>query len=138
MKSYTINTLKLCRHSGIANHSITHSITLIKKEFKACEQSFSFFHQITVLKFGLSTFKNVCVIYFIEGHFKMVKNAFYFISKALFVLNIFKFFFMFKSLQNLKIFDVTTWLTNNCNKHVAQYLTKQSQPDNESRSFNRI
>ena len=76
MKSYTINTLKLCRHSGIANHSITHSITLIKKEFKACEQSCSFFHQIIVLKFGLSTFKKVCVICFIESHFKMVKNAF--------------------------------------------------------------
>ena len=32
MKSHTINILKLCRHSGIANPSITHSITLIKKE----------------------------------------------------------------------------------------------------------
>ena len=32
MKSHTINILKLCRHSGITNPSITHSITLIKKE----------------------------------------------------------------------------------------------------------
>ena len=32
MKSHTTNILKLCRHSGIANPSITHSITLIKKE----------------------------------------------------------------------------------------------------------
>ena len=36
MKSHTINILKLWRHSGIADHSIIHSITLIKKEFKAC------------------------------------------------------------------------------------------------------
>ena len=35
MKSHTINILKLCWHSGIANHSITHSISLIKKELKA-------------------------------------------------------------------------------------------------------
>ena len=43
MKSHTINILKLCRHSGIANHSIAHSITLIKKELKACIQSFFIF-----------------------------------------------------------------------------------------------
>ena len=23
---------------------------------------------------------------------------------------------------NIKIYDVTTWLTNNCNTHIAQYL----------------
>ena len=31
--------------------------TLIKKELKACVQSFSFFHQIIALKVGLLTFK---------------------------------------------------------------------------------
>ena len=25
---------------------------------------------------------------------------------------------------NLKIQDATTWFTNNCNTHIAQYLTK--------------
>ena len=25
---------------------------------------------------------------------------------------------------NFKIHDVTTWLTNNCNRHIAQHLTK--------------
>ena len=59
MKPHTINILKLCSHSGIANHSITHFITLIKKELKACVQSFSFFHQMIALKVGLSTFKKV-------------------------------------------------------------------------------
>ena len=30
-----------------------------------------------------------------------------------------------------KIYDVTTWLTNNYKTHITQYLTKQRQPDNE-------
>ena len=25
---------------------------------------------------------------------------------------------------NFKIYDVTAWLTNNCNTHIAQYLEK--------------
>ena len=37
-----------------------------------------------------------------------------------------------------KIHDVTPWLPNNCNTHIAQYLTKQRQPDNETWSINRI
>ena len=98
MKSHTINILKLCRHSGITSHSITHSITLIKKELKACVQYFLFVHQMIVLKVRLSTFKKNCVICFIEGPLKMVKNGFYFIIKALFLLKIFKFLHMFKFL----------------------------------------
>ena len=35
--------------------------------------------------------KNNCVISLIESPLKMIKNAFYFILKALFVLKIFKF-----------------------------------------------
>ena len=58
--------LKLFRHNGIANHSIRNSITLIKKEPKACVQSFSVFHQMIALKVGLSTFQTICVICFIE------------------------------------------------------------------------
>ena len=55
----------------------------------------------------------------------MMKNAFYFILKALFVLKIFKFLsWLFghvgkrpdwKDEVNFKIYDVTTWLTNNYN-----------------------
>ena len=30
------------------------------------------------------------------------------------------------------------WLTNNCNTHIAQYLTKRKQPDNKTWSINRI
>ena len=90
MKSHTINILKLCKHSGIANPSITDSVTLIKKQLKACVQYFSFFHQMIALKVELSTFTNNCVISFIESPLKMMQNAF-FILRTLFVLKIFKF-----------------------------------------------
>ena len=30
-----------------------------------------------------------------------------------------------------KIYGITIWLTNNYNTHIAQYLTKQKQPDNK-------
>ena len=43
------------------------------------------------LKVGLSPSKKNCVICLIENPLKMMKNAFYFILKALFVLRIFKF-----------------------------------------------
>ena len=42
-------------------------------------------------KVGLSLYKKICVICFIESSVKMMKNAFYFILKALFVLKIFNF-----------------------------------------------
>ena len=41
--------------------------------------------------FGLSPSKKICIICFTESPLKMMKNAFYFILKALFVLKIFKF-----------------------------------------------
>ena len=60
---------------------------------------------------------------------KMMKNAFYFMSKALFVLKIFKFFPLYfgrvakrldkKDEVNFKFYDVTAWLTNNSNTHIA-------------------
>ena len=63
-----------------------------------------------------------------------MKNAFYFASKALFVLEIFKllsrlFGHVVKRLDkknkvNFKFYDVTSWLTNNWNTHIAQCLEK--------------
>ena len=44
-----------------------------------------------------------------------MKNAFYFILKALYVLKIFK--FLSRLFGNVGV-------TNNCNTHIAQYLTK--------------
>ena len=43
------------------------------------------------IKVGLTLSKRFCVICLIEIPLKMMKNAFYFIFKALFVLKIFKF-----------------------------------------------
>ena len=45
----------------------------------------------TILKVGLSPSKKICVIYLIESFLKMMKNAFYFILKALLVLKLFTF-----------------------------------------------
>ena len=69
-----------------------------------------------------------------ESPLKMMKNAFYFTSKAVFVLKIFKFLsWLFahvaerldkKDKVNFKFYNVTAWLTNNCNAHIAQYLEK--------------
>ena len=63
-----------------------------------------------------------------------MKNAFYFILKALFVLKIFKFCLdvlgMYekqldlKDKFNFKVYDATAWLTKNCITHITQYLTK--------------
>ena len=44
-----------------------------------------------LLKVGLSPSKKICVICLAEGPLKLMKNAFYFTLKALFVLKIFKF-----------------------------------------------
>ena len=64
----------------------------------------------------------------------MMKYTFYFSSKALFVLKIFKlsssrFGHVEKRLDqkdkvSFKFHDVTAWLTDNCNTHIAQYLDK--------------
>ena len=43
------------------------------------------------IKVGLSPSKKICVIFLIESPLKMMKNAFYFILKALFVFKLFKF-----------------------------------------------
>ena len=44
----------------------------------------------------------------------------------------------YKDKVNFKIYDVTAWLTNNCNTHTGQYLTMERQPDNEDCSVNEI
>ena len=64
-----------------------------------------------------------------EVSLKMVKNTFYFTSKALFVLKIFKFLsWLFgqvskrldkKDKVNFKFYDITAWLANNRNTHIA-------------------
>ena len=62
-----------------------------------------------------------------------MKNAFYFILKALFILEVFTFFWFFgyvekrldkKAKVNFKIYDVIDRETNSCNTHIALYLKK--------------
>ena len=70
----------------------------------------------------------------------MMKNAFYFTLKARFFLKMLKFLsWRFRHAEkrldytdkaNFKIYDVTTWLTNNSNTTVVQYLKKQRQSGN--------
>ena len=85
------------------------------------------------LKLGLSPSKKNVFVCFNESRFQMMKNAFYFILKALLFLKILSFCLDFlviyknemkKEKVNFEIYDVTTWLTSNYNKHIAQYLTK--------------
>ena len=64
----------------------------------------------------------------------MMKDAFHFILKAVFVLKVSKFLSRLfrhkeKHLEkkdniNFEFYDATTWLTNNYNTNIAQYLTR--------------
>ena len=75
----------------------------------------------------------------------MMKNAFYFTSKALFVLNMFKFLSgLFghvakrldsKDQVNFKFYDLAAWLTNNCNTRIAQYSRSK---DNQTMKFGQL
>ena len=63
-----------------------------------------------------------------------MKNVFYFMLKALFVLEIFKFLswrfgYAIKRLDkkanvSFKIYDVTDWIIDNYNTYIVQYLKK--------------
>ena len=64
----------------------------------------------------------------------MVKDAFHFMLKTLFVLEIFTFLSLLfdyvekwldnKVKVNSKIYDVIDWTSNNYNTHITQYLKK--------------
>ena len=83
------------------------------------------------LKGALSDLRQILTT---ESPLKMMKNAFYFTSKAFFVLKIFKFLsWLFghvskrldkKDKVNFKFYNVTTWLANNCNTQIAKYFEK--------------
>ena len=77
-----------------------------------------------------------------------MKNAFYFTSKSLLVLKIFKFLSWhfghvakrldMKDKVDFKIYDVTAWFTNNFNIYIVQYLEKEGETDNEIWSVNKM
>ena len=64
----------------------------------------------------------------------MMKNAFYFMLKVLFVIEIFKFLSSFfgyvekrpnkKAKVSFKVYDFSGWITNNYNTCIFQYLKK--------------
>ena len=76
----------------------------------------------------------------------MMKNAFYFTLKALFVLKIFNFLslvfgyvgkrFDLKDKVNFKIYGVTTWLTINCYTLIAQYISRSK--GNQAMKFGQL
>ena len=43
-----------------------------------------------------------------------------------------------KDKVNFKIYDVTTWFTNNFNTYIVQYLEKERETDNEIWSVNKM
>ena len=71
---------------------------------------------------------------------KMMENAFHFTLTTLFVLKMFKFLsWLFRHVEkwldskdkvNFKIYDITTWLTNNWNTQIDQYFKKNRQSGN--------
>ena len=86
------------------------------------------------LKVGLSSSKKVVFICFNKSPLKVLKHAFYFMSKALFVLEISTFLYWLfghiekrpekKTKVNFKTYDVTGWATNNYNTFLVKYLIK--------------
>ena len=82
--------------------------------------------------------KKNCIICFIESPLKIMKYAFYFILKALFVLKILRFLSqLLVNMENGLIRKIRLTskvmtsqpglqtITNSYKKHIAQYLTKQ-------------
>ena len=82
------------------------------------------------LKSGSHLPRKFFIICFNDSPSKMMKNAFYFVLKALFVLKIFKFLFWLfghvektawlKRYVNIEIHDLTAWLIKNYNTHFTQ------------------
>ena len=76
-----------------------------------------------MFKVGHSPSKKVAFIYFNESHLKVMKNVFYFMLKAHFVLKIFTFSsWVFghvekrldkKAMVAFKVYDVTEWIATN-------------------------
>ena len=77
------------------------------------------------IKVRLLPSKTTCFSCFNKRSFKMMKNTFYFTLKVLFILKIFNCFsWFFDHAEKNGLINVITWLTNNYNKHIAQYLKK--------------
>ena len=85
------------------------------------------------LKVGLSSSKKVCFICSNESPFNIMKNGFYFMLKAFFFLKIIKFLSeTFFVMEENDLVRKLRLVSNNCNTHIAQYLTKKWQLHNEN------
>ena len=81
-----------------------------------------------------------------ESPLKMMKNPFYFTSKVLLLLKIFKFLFTIfghtakrldkKDKVNFKFYDVTAWLTNHCNTHILPNISRSK--GNQTMKFGQL
>ena len=108
-----------------------------------CQRYFSMFiydkswsNELTILSAlkSDSHLPKIVLLFPLLKSLKIDEKCFYFISKALFILKIFKFlpwlwWKMKKQLDwkenfHFEVHDVTIWLTNNYNANIAQYLTK--------------
>ena len=85
---------------------------------------------LTTFKVRLSPSKKIVFICFNKNPLKKMKNAFCFMLKAHFVIEIFKFLswhfgYVEKWLdKKAKIYDITDWTANNYNTYIVQYLKK--------------
>ena len=128
-----LKSLKKIRDKGHFEVKYAHiNLYLQSKLFLQWKKDYLVSFKYRVLKVGLSPSKKVCVICQSENSLKMMKNAFYFVLKAFFVLKIFKllswlFGYVGKTAWledkiNFKIHEVTTWFTNNCNSHFVRLV----------------
>ena len=90
--------------------------------------------------------KNFFCFCFNESPLKVIKYAFYFMLKALFVLEIFKFLpWLFgyvekrldkKTKVNFKIYGVTDWTKNNYSTCIVQFLVRSN--DNQAKKLGHV
>ena len=97
------------------------------QQIKLC--SYVQYRNIWIILIRTHTFQKIVFVDFNESPLKMMKNAFYFMLKALLFLQIFTFLYWLfgyvekrldkKATVNFKIYDVTDYTTINCNTHIA-------------------
>ena len=106
---------------------------LIFKFFQGWQQikpcSYVQYRNIWIISIRTHTFQKVVFVDLNESTLKMMKNAFYFMLKALLFLEIFTFLYWLfgyvekrldkKATVNFKIYDITDYTTINCNTHIA-------------------
>ena len=106
------------------------------------EYSRNYNNLIEKLNVELSPSKKICVLCLIESPLKMIKNVFYFILKALFVLKIFKFLsWLFGHVGKTAWLERQGWLQNRrnlVNKHLQYTYCPISQEVNVTRLWNLV